>query len=64
MSSGNNCRAIDRPAGAPACSLHEACTTVGLDRDGTRCPDCLLRDLCDSERRWLVKFRLARRQWH
>ena len=39
----------------PPCSLREACTRAGLDRGGERCPDCPVRDLCDSEQRWVVK---------
>jgi hypothetical protein len=37
-------------------SLREACVKMGLDRDGARCPDCPLRELCESELRWLVKI--------
>jgi hypothetical protein len=37
-------------------SLREACRQVGLDHRGMRCPDCPLRDLCESDVRWLVKL--------
>jgi len=56
MSVDNSCNALDWPPRRPPCSRREACTGAGLDRDGDRCPDCRLRELCDSERRWLVKF--------
>jgi len=40
---------------APPCSMREACVRAGLDRGGERCPTCPVRDLCQSEVRWLVK---------
>ena len=48
-------RAIDGPAMSRPFSLRQACAKAGLDRGGKRCPDCPLRDLCQSELRWLVK---------
>jgi hypothetical protein len=60
----------DRPAvtwiadrNGSACSLREACQMAGRDDDGRRCPDCPLKELCDSEARWLVQ-RMARSQYH
>jgi hypothetical protein len=47
--------AIDRSAISSSVSLRQACARAGLDRGGRRCPDCPLRDLCQSELRWLVK---------
>ena len=41
---------------APPCSMREACTRALLDRGGARCPTCPVRDLCESEARWLVKL--------
>ena len=38
-----------------ACTLGEACREAGYDQGGKRCPDCPLRQLCQSEDRWLVK---------
>ncbi len=52
----------DRPADTAATrprrtarSLREACQMAGRDDDGRRCPDCPLRELCESEARWLVQ---------
>jgi hypothetical protein len=41
-------------AGLRPRSLGEACRESGLDEDGERCPTCVLRELCESETRWLV----------
>ncbi len=41
--------------GSTPCSLREACLKAGLDRNGTRCPTCPVRDLCESDVRWVVK---------
>lgn len=35
-------------------SLREACRKAGLDEDGERCADCPLKQLCESEARWLI----------
>ncbi len=35
--------------------LAEACRATGHDRAGERCPECPLRILCESDRRWLVR---------
>lgn len=48
-------RTIKAGQGSPACSLREACLRAGLDRGGERCPTCPVRDLCESDVRWLVK---------
>jgi hypothetical protein len=37
-------------------TLHRACRHMGHDRDGTRCPGCAIRSLCESDERWLVNF--------
>ena len=42
------------PSAAP-CSMREACARALLDRGGARCPDCPVRELCQSEARWVVK---------
>jgi len=36
--------------------LREACQRTGLDQNGGRCATCPLRQLCQSEERWLVKL--------
>jgi hypothetical protein len=41
-------------SGLRSCSLREACRESGLDEDGERCPNCPLKQLCESEARWLV----------
>jgi hypothetical protein len=45
---------------ARACTLGEACRGTGHDEGGTRCAWCPLRELCESEDRWLVKRRGTR----
>lgn len=42
------------PAGSPPLSLRQACVRAGLDRGGERCPECPVRQLCQSDMRWLV----------
>ena len=46
---------------SPALSLRNACQKKGYDNSGTRCAGCPLKDLCESEERWLV--RLAARSY-
>jgi hypothetical protein len=46
--------AVLRPASP--CSMREACARALLDRGGERCPSCPIRELCESEARWLVKL--------
>ena len=41
---------------SPACTLYDACRQTGHDDDGNRCPCCPLKDLCESEERWLVEL--------
>jgi hypothetical protein len=41
---------------ASPCSMREACARALLDRGGERCPSCPVRDLCQSELRWLVRL--------
>jgi hypothetical protein len=41
---------------APACTLREACQNTGHDDGGKHCPVCPLKDLCESEERWLVEL--------
>jgi hypothetical protein len=43
---------------SPVLALRQACRRAGCDEDGKRCPACPLKDLCDSEARWFVAFRL------
>jgi hypothetical protein len=45
---------VNGPENLAPRSLREACQRIGLDEDGARCPDCLLKDLCESQMRWLV----------
>lgn len=51
---GNGTRAAAPPA--PPCSMREACARALLDRGGERCPTCPLRELCQSELRWVVRI--------
>jgi len=46
------------PSRAPR-SLREACQSIGLDEDGARCETCPVRELCESELRWLVPMTSA-----
>lgn len=39
---------------SPARTLRDACRQTGRDIDGARCPVCPVRDLCESDERWLV----------
>jgi hypothetical protein len=48
-------RAPNGRSAAPPCSLREACLRAGLDRRGERCPTCPVRDLCQSDVRWLIR---------
>jgi hypothetical protein len=41
---------------SPALSLRQACRKTGYDDNGRRCPGCPLRELCESEERWLVRL--------
>ena len=59
MNSDDYPGAIDWPAGSPPSTLREACRRAGLDRGGARCPDCPVRQLCESELRWLVNPTLS-----
>ncbi len=36
-------------------TLREACCEAGLDRNGRRCADCPVRDLCADESRWVIQ---------
>ena len=46
-----------------ACTLGEACRETGHDQGGERCANCPLRNLCESEDRWLVKRQAGRRRF-
>jgi len=39
-----------------ALSLRQACQKTGYDSSGKRCPGCPLKDLCESEERWIVRL--------
>lgn len=39
---------------SPARTLREACRESGHDEEGKRCPVCPLKDLCESEERWVI----------
>jgi hypothetical protein len=41
---------------SPARTLRDACRKTGHDDGGKRCPTCPLKDLCESEERWLVEL--------
>lgn len=41
---------------SPALSMRQACRKTEYDDNGRRCPGCPLRELCDSEERWLVRL--------
>ncbi len=41
---------------SPALTLRDACRRTGQDDDGRRCPACPMRDLCESEERWLAQL--------
>jgi hypothetical protein len=41
---------------SPARTLREACEETGHDEDGKRCPVCPVKDLCESEERWVVEL--------
>jgi len=43
---------------SPSLSLREACRKAGCDDDGRKCFACPLRELCETEERWLVAWRL------
>ena len=36
--------------------MRQACRKTEYDDSGRRCPGCPLRELCDSEERWLVRL--------
>ena len=38
-----------------ACSLREACSEIGRDENGRRCPTCPVKSLCKDESRWVVR---------
>jgi hypothetical protein len=40
---------------SPARTLRDACRQTGRDNSGERCPICPVRDLCESDDRWLVR---------
>ena len=40
---------------APVRRLRDACRQTGCDNDGARCPLCPVRDLCETDERWLVR---------
>jgi hypothetical protein len=40
---------------SPARTLRDACRQVGCDNDGARCPVCQVREICESDERWLVR---------
>ncbi|HEV2300351.1 MAG TPA: hypothetical protein VGR91_02165 [Stellaceae bacterium] len=40
---------------SPARSLGEACRALGRDEGGAHCPVCRLREMCQSEARWIVR---------
>jgi hypothetical protein len=44
------------PPLSPALSLRQACRKVGYDDGGKRCPGCPLKELCESEERWIVRL--------
>jgi hypothetical protein len=41
---------------SPALTLRAACRRTGYDQLGRRCPGCPLKDLCESEERWIVQL--------
>ena len=45
-----------RPASL-AMTLRQACRESGLYGDGSRCPVCRIRHLCQSDERWAVPLR-------
>ena len=47
--------ALDARGQSSSISLREACTLVGCDNAGQRCPDCNLARYCSDDSRWLVK---------
>lgn len=53
IETGSRTQTAARPA-SPR-SMREACAMALLDRGGERCPACPVRDLCQSEARWVVK---------
>lgn len=40
-------------------TLRRACRESGFYGDGTRCPTCPIRHLCESEDRWAVPLKDA-----
>jgi hypothetical protein len=41
---------------SPARTLREACLETGYDEAGKRCPVCPVKELCESEERWMVEL--------
>jgi hypothetical protein len=41
---------------SPARTLRDACRQTGHDENGRRCLTCPVKDLCDSDERWLVEL--------
>jgi hypothetical protein len=41
---------------SPARTLRDACRQSGRDENGLRCAICPVKDLCESDERWLVKL--------
>lgn len=37
-------------------TLRDACRQSGRDENGLRCASCPVKDLCESDERWLVKL--------
>jgi hypothetical protein len=54
MTDTGNATHASVPLASP-CSMREACARAMLDRGGKRCPACPVRELCQSESRWVVK---------
>ena len=41
---------------SPAMTLREACRKSGFDEEGVRCAVCAVREMCDSDERWIVSL--------
>ena len=57
MTDTGNATHVSAPLASP-CSMREACARALLDRGGERCPACPVRELCQSEARWVIKAAL------